>query len=335
MSISMFCDRREPTDPRLQIAPNVRVITLPRRLASLRIAREMLGSYDVLFYMQPGLAEDIYLRWLRSLEGLLARVPSRIATWVEGDVDAYDEIPTFLRDRMWRVIAASDLLVAITPFVASQLEARGHEVSAVIPVGVDTQTFRPAGGGRKQSGEFSFVTVGSLKKWKQLDVVLDTARWLPEASFHVVGDGPERSRLEASAPGNVSFHGSLPQDEVIRILHRSDALLHASRREGMPKAVLEAMACGLPVLLLNHYGAESFISHGRDGMLARSNEELVSYARSLVESPETCESIGRAARDRALEFDWNVVARRWEDLLGREVEQRDNLQASMNRNANQ
>ena len=97
----------------------------------------------------------------------------------------------------------------------------------------------------------TFVTVGSLIPRKNVALLLKAMKSLIDEPdgiiLKIVGDGPLRSSLEEEAPKNVVFSGEC--DDVDRYLQNSDAFISASMSEGMPNAVLEALACGLPVLL--------------------------------------------------------------------------------------
>lgn len=100
----------------------------------------------------------------------------------------------------------------------------------------------------------SLVTVASLEQtYKGVDVLIDTLTRLPdEVVLTVVGDGRERAGLEERArrlglAARVRFVGNLPGPEAVRkVLSASDAFVLASRTEGLPRALLEAMAAGLP-----------------------------------------------------------------------------------------
>lgn len=311
----VFNSARTVPDSRLVERPNITVKQLRAHGVAAHLLFEALKPFDYLFYMQPGLAEDLYVRYVRQMVRVVGRRRPKLVVWVEGDIDAYAELRPSIRDRALRIIRAADVVVAITPFVARQLESRGIPVAAVIPVGVDTDTFSPPQAARSGSSAFRFVTVASLKPWKQVDWVCEVAKRIGNATFVVIGEGAERLSLEQMAPRNVVFLGALGKRDVRDNLREADAMIHASRREGMPKAVLEAMACGLPVALLNRYGADAFISHGIDGLLARDLDELTSMCAHLVHSSKLCEEIGAAARRRAEMYRWTSVARQWEALL--------------------
>ncbi len=93
------------------------------------------------------------------------------------------------------------------------------------------------------------VVVARLIPEKRVGEALAAACLVDELCCVVVGDGPERSRLEAQFPG-VSFVGQLPRPLTLRWIAAADVLLSASRLEGAPSAIREARALGVPVVSL-------------------------------------------------------------------------------------
>lgn len=141
----------------------------------------------------------------------------------------------------------------------------------------------------------------------------------PKLAWHcrIIGDGPLRKRLEALAHAlgiaeRVSFLGSLAHEEVKQWLRRSHAFVLPSVTarngdvEGIPVALMEAMAAGLTVVSTNHSGIPELVEDQRTGFLApeRDFETLASRLRFVVEHPERCELISREARRKVeAEFD--------------------------------
>jgi len=105
------------------------------------------------------------------------------------------------------------------------------------------------GGGAEH--DFIAVSLGRLVPGKRIDLALEAMRTQRGAELVVIGDGPERARLERRARElNVParFLGSLGRDEALEHLARADVLLHPSEEEGAPTAVREARALGVPVV---------------------------------------------------------------------------------------
>jgi len=150
-------------------------------------------------------------------------------------------------------------------------------------------------------------TVARFDPVKRLDVLLRTLALLlprvPEAQLLIVGDGPEREALRALAReldpgGRVVFAGAIP--DAARVLPLVDLYVTAARREGLPLAVLEAMACGLPVLATEAPGHVDAVEHGVTGRLVPVDDapRLAEGAADLLRDPALRARMGQAGRER-------------------------------------
>jgi glycosyltransferase involved in cell wall biosynthesis len=151
------------------------------------------------------------------------------------------------------------------------------------------------------------ATVARFDPVKRLEVLLRAMPLLvarvPEAQLLIVGDGPGRDVLHALArtlaPGDrVVFAGALP--DAARVLPVVDLYVTASRREGLPLAVLEAMACGLPVLASAAPGHVDAVEPEVTGRLVPVDDApaLAAAAALLLRDPALRERMGRAGRER-------------------------------------
>lgn len=147
------------------------------------------------------------------------------------------------------------------------------------------------------------VYVGRLREEKGVDVLVEAMRHLSRHRLDVVGDGPERSRLETlaagCAPGRVRFHGSVPKDRVLSLVRSATVAVMPSRcHENQPMAVLEAFACGVPVVASELGGLPELVQAGRHGETVPANEPaaLAEALARLLGDPERAFQVGRAAR---------------------------------------
>jgi glycosyltransferase involved in cell wall biosynthesis len=193
--------------------------------------------------------------------------------------------------------------VALSAEARAELLARDVEPDRIftIPNGVDGEVFRPATaeervGLRARLGlpreRFVGTFVGRLHPVKDLDTLLAAAVLAPRLELLVVGDGPDRARLERAAielgvSGRVRWAGFSPR--VADLLRASDAFLLCSHGEGMSNALLEAMACGLACVATTSVGGV---------------RELLGDGRGLVVPPGDAaawaDAVGRLADDEAL-----------------------------------
>ncbi|MGE0384293.1 MAG: glycosyltransferase family 4 protein [Gammaproteobacteria bacterium] len=185
----------------------------------------------------------------------------------------------------------------------------------VIPNGVAIGT-SAAGGDPAQ-----VLYVGRLAADKGVIHLLEAMRRCPQAALTVVGDGPERPRLEAAARGmvNVRFAGRCDPDEVPAYMARAGMLVLPSlRNEGLPNVVLEAMAAGVPVIASRNAGIPDLISDRETGLLVEPGDAdgLARGIGSLVADSGLRERIRANAHERVGRYGWPAVVAAIEDALG-------------------
>ena len=141
--------------------------------------------------------------------------------------------------------------------------------------------------------------VGRLSPEKGVNVLLDAWRRLPEVALTVVGEGPERTRLEAIAPPNVTFAGALPPEAVrSHMLAAQCLVLPSIWYEGFPMTIVEAFAAGLPVIASRLGSMEEIIDEGLNGLTftAGNPAELASIVGAAFANSGTLSGMGLAAR---------------------------------------
>ncbi|MGQ9728965.1 MAG: glycosyltransferase family 4 protein [Candidatus Fervidibacter sp.] len=146
------------------------------------------------------------------------------------------------------------------------------------------------------------VTVGRLVPWKRVDGILEAVAQIPELGLVVVGDGPERARLERKAASlgiseRVYFAGQLSREETLSLMATCDIFVLNSTYEGLPHVVLEAMALGLPVVATAVGGTPEVVKDGETGMLVLGQNGTVKASLSiLTHDPVLRRRLGEAAR---------------------------------------
>ena len=145
-----------------------------------------------------------------------------------------------------------------------------------------------------------------LSPEKGIDVVIDAVGLLgPTATLDVAGEGPARAALEARAaavaPGRVRFHGRLPGPEVQQLLRGAVLACVPSRwYENQPMIVLEALACGTPVVASDLGGAGELVTPDSDGALVPANDPaaLAAAMAPMLEDPAQARRMGLAGREK-------------------------------------
>lgn len=181
----------------------------------------------------------------------------------------------------------------------------------VVPNGVDTDLFCPASD-QKKDGQ-KILSCGRMRRQKGFSYLIEALADLPDKmTLELVGDGPLRGELEALAKRlglqeRITFTGWLSQEELIEKYRQANIFVLPSLDEGMPNVLLEAMACGLPVVATDVAGSCELVSPGINGLLAQPKDK-----RSLREAIERVLSdksrMGKESQAKAARYSWSKVA---------------------------
>jgi glycosyltransferase involved in cell wall biosynthesis len=151
---------------------------------------------------------------------------------------------------------------------------------------------------RDGPGEY-FLYLGRLAPEKDLAILIDA--WRPDLGRLVVaGDGPDEARLRAAgSKRGIEFAGALPPDEAMQVLAKARALVVPSKSfEGMPRAVLEAYAAGVPVLASDIGALPEVVDADETGLLVAPSAEAWSQALERLTNDREAGRLGRGARLR-------------------------------------
>jgi glycosyltransferase involved in cell wall biosynthesis len=149
------------------------------------------------------------------------------------------------------------------------------------------------------------LTVGSDESSDKTSMVLEVMEAvdsLPrEVMLVVAGDGPGRERVEAAAAqrraSRVRVFPPLEHAEMGRLYAASTLVAYPMERDWAWMAVLEAQACGRPVITMRNTSGERTVEHGRTGLLAGDMDEFRSHLAALTADPRRCEAMGEAAQE--------------------------------------
>lgn len=177
---------------------------------------------------------------------------------------------------------------------------------SVLRNGVDLELFHPherrAARQALQLRGPTLLSVGHLLEDKGHHLAIEALTELPDVELVIVGDGPQRGQLEATArrcgvAERVHWTGTLPQQGLARYYSAADATVLASRIEGMPNVVLESLACGTPVIATAVGGIPEILNVPEAGVLIERREAAAIAAayRALMRSPPAAGDVRRHA----------------------------------------
>jgi glycosyltransferase involved in cell wall biosynthesis len=214
-------------------------------------------------------------------------------------------------------------MLAVSAALREVMVERGlpRERIAVHYTGIDLDRFAPvdrtAAKARLGVAGPLLVTAGALIPRKGQLLALEAVAQIPEATLLVVGQGPERARLEVRArspdlAGRVRFLGNRPHEELPGLLAAADVMVLPSQSEGLANVWVESLACGTPIVIADVGGAREVLDRPEAGRFAALDARSIAEAiRSILADPPAQETV-RAAATR---FSWDTNARTLRDHL--------------------
>ena len=222
------------------------------------------------------------------------------------------ELPREYSDRLEAECAMADCILVGSSFVRQTFVAMGYDARkiAVTPYGVDTERFSPRTQPRSD-GVFRVLFVGQIGQRKGMSYLLQAYQKFrrPDCELHVVGNYVASHEVYSRYEGSFRHTPNVPQSQLATLFQQADVFVLPSLIEGMPLVVLEAMACGIPVIATNH-GAEGIVRDGVDGYLVpiRDAEAIAAQLEQLYRDPALKQQMGLNAREQALRHTWSTYA---------------------------
>lgn len=239
-----------------------------------------------------------YVVWIRGRQEYRMNRPSRYRLLAPGIYAGAARVLVQTRPLAEEVLGEFDRIGL------RRVRALLRERIRVLPNGVEIGAARAPSNG-------ALVYAGRLIPAKGVDDLIAAMRDLPGQRLIVVGDGPDRSRLELLARDTpVEFTGRLPYDEARAHIGGALALVLPSHSEAFPNVVLEAMAEGVPVVARETPGTAALVEHGATGLLwaPGNREEMMCCLRRITAAPKLREAMGRRALEAARRYSWPEIA---------------------------
>jgi phosphatidylinositol alpha 1,6-mannosyltransferase len=216
----------------------------------------------------------------------------------------------FVMDRVCWFFARAQVLFAPNPELVTTLHARTGRPVYLMGRGIDTELFHPGRRSRADSG-LVLGFVGRLMPEKNLRLVPSVAGRLRAAGveqfrFQITGAGTERAWLERNLPHAV-FTGVLTGTALARAYADTDIFLFPSRTDTFGNVVQEALASGVPAIVMNEGGPRFIVRHGATGVVAATDEEFCQAAVMLATNERLRHEMGRAGRRQVESQSWDRI----------------------------
>lgn len=202
------------------------------------------------------------------------------------------------------VFGTAQRIVVTTPTMAESISQRIAAIKehiTVIPNYVETDRFMPE---REQTRDIDVVFVGRMHHVKNVSALLESACPL-NVKLLLIGDGSLREELQHRfdcLKGRIEWHSKIPNEHLPAQLNRAKIFVLPSHYEGHPKALIEAMSCGLAVIGANSPGIRELIRHGETGWLCNTDAKSIQTAiQMLLANPNLQKKLGNNARRYVLE----------------------------------
>jgi len=194
----------------------------------------------------------------------------------------------------------------------------------IIPNGVDIDRFSPSG----DETSNLLLWCGRLVREKGLQYLIEALRIIvkeeehPETKLVIAGDGPLLPKIQESVrkcdlATNITLMDRVPHREMPALMNKASIHVLPSLKEGMPYVLLEAMACGKPVIGSNISGIKDIITHGKNGILVppRDPEALANAILTLLGDRNLRRTIGQNARElMTRRYSWDTITARVEKV---------------------
>ncbi len=300
--------------PRFPVIPRVGMSIAPWLLyrAALPAARRLLAAgvaFDAIdaHYVYP---DGVAAVWLGRALGRPVVITARGT-----DVNL---IPRYAVPRrlIQGAIAGAAALIAVSGALAEALTGLGAPAGKVTVLrnGVDLALFHPPADRAAARAALglagpTLISVGHLIERKGHDLVIEALARLPDWSLLIVGEGPERAKLEALAArpglaGRVRLLGGRPHAELPTLYGAADMLVLASSREGWANVLLESMACGTPVVASDIWGNPEVVRDPEAGRIVPRTAEAIAAGVAALAAAAPARAATRAYAEG---FSWDAT----------------------------
>ncbi len=196
------------------------------------------------------------------------------------------------------------------------LQTNSQQKIEVIYNGVDTNEFKPFGESR-ESKITTFISTGRLAEHKGYRYLIEALRGFKKVKLILVGGGKQKEELQAlSSKFNVQmeFKGKLEHTQIVAELQKADIFVLPSVTEGMSNSLLEALACGLPVLVTNVGGSAELVKENGFIVEKENSEALREKIKIYLKDKDLLKKQGENSRKKAETMSWKKVVEEYFEI---------------------
>jgi glycosyltransferase involved in cell wall biosynthesis len=225
-----------------------------------------------------------------------------------------------------RAYRSADVVFALAPYLAEKVRERGARHVEVIPNGIDVADLGvrwpqpPLSNAAAAAAALRIITVGRLSVEKGVEHLLAACRLLDiDYELTIAGSGPLEAELRESAPDRVRFLGAVPRDQLGALYAQHDVFVTATLNEAFALVVLEALACGLPVIGTDIDALRAVIVDGENGLLVppRDPGAIAAAIERVARNRDLREHLASNAPGSVAPYSWPAIADRIADVIRR------------------
>jgi len=308
------------------LAVNPRLPGVLRKLQSIKYVRTVVTSlayiaslfsrvwkYDVIHIFSASYFSFVLAPTPALLIGKLYR-KKLLLNYHSGE--AADHLQRWRRSAIPTIRIADELIVP-SPYLVRTFSKLGLRAASIFNL-IETDRFRFRA---RLALRPVFLSNRNFEKHYGVDRVLRAfaiiQNRIPEARLIVAGDGPERTSLERLARElnlqNAEFTGRVGHERVVELYDSADIFLNGSEIDNQPLSLLEAFACGLPVVTTDAGGIPDMVVPGKTALVVPIGEyeQLATNALRLLDDSALAQGIIKQAREECQKYQWEAVRNQW------------------------
>lgn len=218
--------------------------------------------------------------------------------------------------RMWDYSTANrvDYFIANSKYIAKRIKKIYNKEAEVIYPPVDTKLF-PC----ETNKENFYVTASRFVPYKRIDLIVEAFAKMPDKSLLVIGEGPEKEKILSKAKENVKFIGYQEGNALMKYLQNAKAFVFAAE-EDFGIIVVEALACGTPVIALRKGGTAETVIHLQNGIHfnEQTSDAIINAVNEFEKNEQRFDSL--SISNAAAQFDRIVFEKKIVDFVNQKAE---------------